>query len=206
MLIKQKVCSYHLGRKVLFRRWILEGGVCGERLGRNSVQCTKCQRWVHRRYSDVPRQVSLLSCRDIFVCRTCLGHNFSVVEKLEFKTGEDVLEEVEKFCYLGDMISCFGGASEAVSARIGSAWKNFRELSGVLVGKQGLSLMQQLFFGAEKDTNTCLTRMTFGFLSPNSKIILISNHGVRMYNQLVILQFLLGKQYFYLVNHLAEAW
>ena len=143
MLIKQKVCSYHLGRKVLFRRWILEGGVCGERLGRNSVQCTKCQRWVHRRYSDVPRQVSLLSCRDIFVCRTCLGHNFSVVEKLEFKTGEDVLEEVEKFCYLGDMISCFGGASEAVSARIGSAWKNFRELSGVLVGKQGLSLMQR---------------------------------------------------------------
>ena len=92
---------------------------------------------------DVRRHVSLLSCRDIFVCRICLCHNCSVVEKLEFKTGEDVLEEVEKFCYLGDMISCFGGASEAVSARIGSAWKKFRELSGVLVGKQGLSLMQR---------------------------------------------------------------
>ena len=118
-------------------------GVRGEWVGCNSIQCTKCQRWVHRRCSDVPRQVSLLSCRDIFVCRTCLGHNCSVVEKLEFKTGEDVLEEVEKFCYLGDMISCFGGASEAVSARIGSAWKKFRELSGVLVGKQGLSLMQR---------------------------------------------------------------
>ena len=87
--------------------------------------------------------MSLLSCRDIFVCRTCLCHNCSVVEKLELKTGEDVLEEVEKFCYLGDMISCFGGAFEAVSARIGSAWKKFRELSGVLVEKQGLSLMQR---------------------------------------------------------------
>ena len=86
--------------------------------------------------------MSLLSCRDIFVCRTCLRHNFSVVEKLEFKTGEDVLEEVEKFCYLGDMISCFGGASEAVSVRIGSAWKKFRELSGVLVGKQSFSFKQ----------------------------------------------------------------
>ena len=118
-------------------------GVCGERVGCNSIQCTKCQRWVHRRCSAVPRQVSLLSCRDILVCRTCLRHNCSVVEKLEFKTGEDVLEEVEKFCYLGDMISCFGEASEAVSARIGSAWKKFRELSGVLVGKQGLSLMQR---------------------------------------------------------------
>ena len=45
--------------------------------------------------------------------------------------------------YLGDMISCFGGASAAVSARIGSAWKKFKELSGMLVGKHGLSLKQQ---------------------------------------------------------------
>ena len=50
---------------------------------------------------------------------------------------------MEKFCYLDDLISCFGGESEAVSARIGSAWKKFRELSGVLVGKQGLSLKQR---------------------------------------------------------------
>ena len=38
-----------------------------------------------------------------------------------FTRGENVLEEVEKFCYLGDMISFYGGASEAVSARIGRA-------------------------------------------------------------------------------------
>ena len=54
-----------------------------------------------------------------------------------------VLEEVEKFCYLGDMVSCYSGASEAVSGRIGSAWKKFKELSGVLVGKKGLSLKQR---------------------------------------------------------------
>ena len=69
-------------------------GVCGERVGCNSIQCTKYQRWVHRRCSDVPRQVSLVQCRDVFVCRTCLGHNCSVEEKLEFKRGEDVLGEV----------------------------------------------------------------------------------------------------------------
>ena len=63
--------------------------------------------------------------------------------EVEFKMGEDVLKELEKFCYLGDMISCYGGASEAVSARIGSTWKKFRQLNGVLVGKQGLSLKQQ---------------------------------------------------------------
>ena len=118
-------------------------GVCGEQVGCNSIQCTKCQRWVHRCCSDVPRQVSLLSFWDFFVCRTCLGHNFSVEEKLEFKRGEDVLEEVEKFCYPGDMISYYGGASEAVTARIGNLWKKFRELNGVLVRKQGLSLKQR---------------------------------------------------------------
>ena len=80
-------------------------GVCGERVGCNSVQCTKYQAWVHRCCSDVPRQMSLLSCWDVFACRTCLGHNCSE-EKLEFKRGEDVLEVVEMFCYLGDMISC----------------------------------------------------------------------------------------------------
>ena len=40
------------------------------------------------------------------------------------------------------MISCYDGASEAVSARIGCEWKKFRELSGVLVGKQDLSWNQ----------------------------------------------------------------
>ena len=54
----------------------------------------------------------------------------------------DVLEEVERFCYMGDKISCYGGTFEAVSARIGSAWKTFQELNDVLIGKQGLSLKQ----------------------------------------------------------------
>ena len=117
-------------------------GACGERVDCNSVQCTKCQRWVHCRCSDVLRQVSLLSRRDIFVCKTCLGHNCSVEEKLEFKRDEDVLQEVEKLCYLGDVISCYGGASEPVSARIGSVWKIFNELIGVLFAKKGLSLKQ----------------------------------------------------------------
>ena len=69
----------------------------------------------------MPRQVSLLSCWDVFFGRICPGHNCSVEEKLGCKEGESALEEVEKFCYLDDMISCYAGASEVVSARIGSA-------------------------------------------------------------------------------------
>ena len=41
--------------------------VCGEQVVCNSNNCTKCQRWVHCLCSDVPRQVSLLSCWDVFV-------------------------------------------------------------------------------------------------------------------------------------------
>ena len=62
-------------------------------------------------------QLSLLSCRDVLVCSTCLGHNSSIGEKLELR-GEDILEEVVKFCYIGNMISCYGGASEAVSEEL----------------------------------------------------------------------------------------
>ena len=40
------------------------------------------------------------------------------------------------------MISCYGGASEAMSTRIGNGRKKFRAFSGVLVEKQGLSLKQ----------------------------------------------------------------
>ena len=40
-------------------------GVCGEWIGCNSIQ--RCQRWLHRRCSDVSRQVSLLSYRNAFV-------------------------------------------------------------------------------------------------------------------------------------------
>ena len=56
------------------------------------------------------------------------------MEKLGFKR-DDALEEVEEFCYLNDMVSCYDGASEAVSGIIGSAWKKFRELSSALVRK-----------------------------------------------------------------------
>ena len=44
-------------------------GVCGEQVGCNSIHFAKCQKWFHRCCSDVPRQVSLPSCWNVFVCR-----------------------------------------------------------------------------------------------------------------------------------------
>ena len=100
---KTKVMQLLFGKKSSVSK-VDPCGVCGEWISRNSIHCTKSQRWVHRYCSGVTRQVSLLSCRDVrFVCRTCLGHNCSVEEKLQFKRSEDVFEEVQKFRYLGDI-------------------------------------------------------------------------------------------------------
>ena len=49
------------------------------------------------------------------------------------------LEKVDKFCYLGDTLDADGGCDSAVTARVRSAWKKFREYLSFLTGK-GLSL------------------------------------------------------------------
>ncbi|CAH1270813.1 Hypp4454 [Branchiostoma lanceolatum] len=49
--------------------------------------------------------------------------------------GEENLKVVPTFCYLGDMISQAGGCSDAVTARIKSAWKSFHELLPILTNR-----------------------------------------------------------------------
>ena len=49
------------------------------------------------------------------------------------------LEKVDKCCYLGDMLDADGGCDSAVTARVRSAWKKFREYLPILTGK-GFSL------------------------------------------------------------------
>jgi len=50
-----------------------------------------------------------------------------------------LLEKVDKFCYLGDMLAADGGCDSAVTARVRSAWKKFSEYLPILTGK-GYSL------------------------------------------------------------------
>ena len=42
---------------------------------------------------------------------------------------------VDHFCYLGDMLSCEGGAERAVTIRTAAAWKKWREISSLLTNK-----------------------------------------------------------------------
>ena len=54
--------------------------------------------------------------------------------------GEGVLiEKVDMFCYLGDMLNADGGCDLAVTARVRCAWKKFREYLPIFTEK-GFSL------------------------------------------------------------------
>ena len=61
-----------------------------------------------------------------------------------------------KFCYLGDMFRSYGGASEKVNGRIGSAWEKFNGCNGVMFGKKGFSLKK-----FEKYTNLVSDRFFY---------------------------------------------
>jgi len=113
--------------------------VCSKGVGRNSVQCTRCLKWVHKRCSGV-KEIRLAASAT-FVCSKCVRGPQVDCERdegLEVENGV-VLEKVSKFCYLGDMLNANGGADSAVIARVRSAWKKFRELSPILTHK-GASL------------------------------------------------------------------
>jgi len=43
--------------------------VCGRRVGSNSVQCTSCQKWVHKRCSGI--KGSMHKVMRSFICRGC---------------------------------------------------------------------------------------------------------------------------------------
>ena len=91
-------------------------GVHGRDVGRNSIQCTKCQKWVHRKCSGI--KSSMIKVSKCFVCRGCTDQPASVD-----RTSVDIsdgarLELVDMFCYLGDMLSVDGDDDAAVEARV----------------------------------------------------------------------------------------
>ena len=77
---------------------------------------------------------SLFNAGQSFICRCCNvdrpitdGLNTDL-QFLHLDIGNGVsVEKVDKFCYLGDMLDADGGCDSAVTVRVRSAWKKFRE-------------------------------------------------------------------------------
>jgi hypothetical protein len=106
-------------------------GVCDKRVKANSVLCTGCQKWVHKRCSGV--KGGLKKVEGMFKCKRCV--NGKICKEAE--TGlNDGIERVESFVYLGDKLNAGGGCLSAVTARVRVGWMKFKELSGVLRGRK----------------------------------------------------------------------
>ena len=112
-------------------------GVCGRGVGVNSVLCGDCGKWVHQRCSGL-QNVRL--ARN-FVCPACirLGEgDEDALDREDIVLGpreEDVVREVETFCYLGDVVDRECGAERAINMRVAAGWSKWREIAGLLCNK-----------------------------------------------------------------------
>ena len=91
-------------------------GVCGKGVGLNSIFCTQCGKWIHKRCSRV--KGSLESFKNL----KC-GKRLNVIASVEIlgskaESATVGLKCVDTFCYLGDMLSAGGGVAEAVRCRV----------------------------------------------------------------------------------------
>ena len=115
-------------------------GVCSKGVGNNSILCTQCKKWVHRRCSKVKGK---LASKINFQCSKCSEPQVAIDTKNDKKglvLDQNVeFESVDRFCYLGDMISAGGGAELSSRMRVRCAWSKFRELSPILTSR-GASL------------------------------------------------------------------
>jgi len=110
---KTKVMISGERQKVKVVRWPC--GVCRKGVGSNSLQCNSCQKWVHKKCSGIKSTVSKVA--KSFVCRGCLNPVTSAGRTSVDIGASVMLELVDKFCYLGDMLSVDGDADAAMEAR-----------------------------------------------------------------------------------------
>ena len=82
------------------------------------MQCTDCSGWVHKQCTDV--KGSLARVEDTFACKVFADdrEGNGVDESMDLGNGVH-LENVGKFCYLGDTLN--GGGANSASIATGAA-------------------------------------------------------------------------------------
>jgi len=105
-------------------------GVCSKGAGSNSLQCTSCQKWVHKKCSGIKGSMSKVA--KLFFCRGCLNPVTSAGQTSVDIWASAELELVDKFCYLGDMLN--------VEARIRIGWNKFKHLVPLLMRMRGSAI------------------------------------------------------------------
>ena len=88
---------------------------CGKGVQANSVQCTVCNKCIHKRCSG-----DLWRVADGFRCRRCDGTIQEADLAEDLMVDRETYECVKGFCYLGDTLDGDGGAVLAATAKIGN--------------------------------------------------------------------------------------
>ena len=91
--------------------WCMWRGV-----GSNSIQCTSCQKRVDKKCSGI--KGSMYKVVKSFICTGCSNPVISKGHTSVDTGGSPHLQLVDKFWYLGDMLSVDGDADAAMEARI----------------------------------------------------------------------------------------
>ena len=100
--------------------------VCRKGVDSNSIYCTGCLHWVHKKCSGV---IGKLKPNPDYRCIRCKGNTRTTDGRPynEWLFEQDrKLDVVDSFCYLGDTIGAGGGCDLRVTMRVRSAWGKFR--------------------------------------------------------------------------------
>jgi len=119
---------------------------CGRGVGNNSIHCISCQKWIHRKCSGI--KGSMYKVMNTFICRGCVNP-VTGTGCISVDIGANAnLDLVDKFCYLGDMLSVDRDADAAVENRIRIGWNKFKQLVPLLTNKDiSLKVRGRLYSG-----------------------------------------------------------
>ena len=132
---KTKIMESGINLDVLKKSGKYPCGVCLTGVGStNAILCDGCERWVHKKCSGIKGRIT----ESEFTCARCLGTARAIDgrQSLEVAVGNEKLEVVPEFCYLGDMLSAGGGYELAAITHCKCAWGKFRQLLPLLTNRQ----------------------------------------------------------------------
>jgi len=76
-------------------------GVCGRGVDSNSIQCSSCHKWLHKKFNGI--KGSMYKVMKSFICRGCSNPVISTGHTNVDIGASANLEVVDKFRYLGDI-------------------------------------------------------------------------------------------------------
>ena len=108
--------------------------VCQSGVGVNSIQCSQCMYWVHKKCSGVRGR---LAEDPDYVCPRCCDQARPIDNRPATQVDVDgtQLDVESNFCYLGGMLCAGGGCKLAIVTRCSTSWGKFKRLLPILTSK-----------------------------------------------------------------------